>query len=178
MYNFSNFTEDLENIVHSADSYKNLINASSESMRKLLANNDLIDNNFISQLLEGSTDCTVYKSNSNGFVVQVFVWEGGAQTPIHDHDTWGIMGIYRNQLKVTEYALKPLEQPGTFYLDQTQTFIADPGAVCYLIPPDEEIHQIINPTETLSVSIHVYGKTIDEYNIYDPENDKIIHRVV
>jgi predicted metal-dependent enzyme (double-stranded beta helix superfamily) len=178
MFNFNNFAQELENIVSSADSYKSIIDASTDSMRKLLANNYLLDNTAISGFLDGSIECTVYKSEHNNFVVQVFVWEGGAGTPIHDHDTWGIMGVYQNQLKVTEYSLKSFEQSENFYLDQTQTFIADPGAVCYLIPPDEEIHQIMNPTDNLSVSIHVYGKSIDEYNIYDLENDKIIHVTV
>ncbi len=174
MFNFNNFVQELEGIVSSADSYKSIIDASSHSMRKLLANNYLLDDVFINGLLEGSEDCTIYKSDLNNFIVQVFVWEGWAQTPIHDHDTWGIMGIYRNQLKVTEYVLKQLDQHGSYHLDQTQTMVVEPGAVCYLIPPDEEIHQIVNPTDQLSVSIHVYGKTIEEYNIYDLENDKII----
>jgi predicted metal-dependent enzyme (double-stranded beta helix superfamily) len=178
MFDFNNFVQDLENIVSTADSYKTIIDASSDSMRKLLANDHLLDNNFITDLLHGKAEPTVYKSDDNNFIVQVFVWEGGCGTPIHDHDTWGIMGIYRNQLKVSEYTLKPLDQPDSYYLEKTQTYVADPGAVCYLIPPDEEIHQIVNPTDEVSVSIHVYGKTIDEYNIYDPENDKLIHRIV
>jgi len=178
MSDINKFVEELEQIVSTADCLKTIVDAGSASMQKLLGNSGLFEENYLNGLLTGHSESTVYYSDKNGFIVQIFAWEGGSQTPIHDHDTWGLMGVYRNQLKVTEYGLVAKEQPGEYALNQTDSYFAGPGSVCYLIPPHEEIHQIANPTGDLTVSIHVYGKRIDEYNIYDPENDQIIHVTV
>lgn len=172
MYTFSNFAGDLENIVDTSNSYQSLIDRGIEIMRKLIANPELIDKEQLVLINEGQIDNTVYKSEKNNFIVQIFTWYPHCETPIHDHNTWGLMGIYQNGLRVAEYNFKNNN------LTETQNYIAEQGDVCYLIPPDEEIHQISNTTDDMSISIHVYGKTIDEYNIYDLENGEIIHQVV
>lgn len=178
MFDFSNFAAELEEIVSSCNNNcREIVNRSSHSMRKLLANRSLINDEYIENIYNGSINQTVYKSEQNGFIVQVFPWENGSQTPIHDHNTWGIMGIYTNCLEVAEFSLYNTED-NVCDLQQSQKYLIEQGDVCYLLSPDEEIHKINNPTDKMSVSIHVYGKTIDEYNIYDMENGEIIHKVV
>lgn len=177
MYNFRNFAADLEQIVSSAHSNMDIIRLGAGALRNLLNNNNLFSNEYINGLLDGTEDATVYHSQDNNFIIQVFTWEKNSQTPIHDHETWGIMGIYHNQLQVSEYQLVETSRPGNYDLNETESYYADKGSVCYVLPPDEEIHKVMNPTENLSVSIHIYGKPIKEYNIYDPENDEIIRRV-
>ncbi len=178
MYDLSNFVQELEHFVTSAHSYREIIDAGANSMRNLLSNRELISNDFINGLLSGTERPLVYKSDKNKFIVQVFVWESGSETPVHDHDTWGLMGIYQNKLRVSEYDLKPIQNSGSFSLDETQNYIASEGDVCYVLPPHEEIHKISNNSGSLSISIHVYGKTIDEYNIYDLANGQVIHTTV
>lgn len=172
MYNFSNFCNDLENIVDYSDSYEMIINKSSSIMKQLLDNYELISNDLIDSIHNGETDNNIYKSNRNNFIVQIFTWSAGSETPVHDHDqTWALMGIYRNALRVAEFSFYNNE------IKEIQNYVAPQGGICYLVPPDE-IHHVSNPTEDLSVSIHVYGKYIGEYNIYDLENGEIKHQVV
>lgn len=172
MYNFSNFCSDLEKIIDNSDSYQTVINRGADIMRQLLNNKDLIHSDQIEAIHNGDLDHNVYKSDKNKFIVQIFTWSPGSETPIHDHDnTWALMGIYQNGLRVAEFSFNNND------LKETQNYFANEGGVCYLIPP-EEIHHVSNPTDELSVSIHVYGKNIDEYNIYDLENGKVIHQVV
>lgn len=177
MYSFAEFTGELDRIVPSSRSYEEIIDKSAPAMFRLISNKSLLSEEYIKDLLCGKANPTVYLSKNNRFIVQVFVWEGGASTPVHDHHTWGIMGIYRNMLKVTEYELTPFDRPGQYDISETDSFNASAGNVCSVIPPYNEIHQISNPTGNVSVSIHVYGKEIDEYNIYDLENNRIIHKI-
>lgn len=172
MYNFSNFNQDLEQIVDSSDNYQSLITRGIDVMHKLISNQELIDKDWLERIMDGQDSNTVYKSDKNKFVVQIFPWWPGSTTPVHDHETWGLMGIYQNSLKVAEYSYKNGESNPTV----TQDYIAKKGDVCYLIPPDEDIHQIENITNDISVSIHVYGKNIDQYNIYDLENSEILRQ--
>jgi predicted metal-dependent enzyme (double-stranded beta helix superfamily) len=43
-----------------------------------------------------------------------------------------------------------------------------PGSTSYLLPPYQEIHAIGNNTDRTTVSVHVYGRDIDEVNVFDP----------
>ncbi|MBC7475142.1 MAG: cysteine dioxygenase family protein [Candidatus Sericytochromatia bacterium] len=171
MYNFSNFVAELEEIVSKSSSDKEIIHHSSNSMKKLLSNHELIQDEHL------SGEPTIYKSADNGFIIQLFTWSPGCETPVHDHETWGIMGLYENSLKIAEYCFLPIDNNQT-ELREIQTYVAEKGDVCYIIQPDEDIHHISNPSDQRSISIHVYGKQIDEYNIYDLENNQVIHKVV
>lgn len=174
MYNFSNFNNDLEQIIDTSDSCQDVVNRGIKIMQQLISNQQLIDNDWLEQIMDGQVDNTVYRSDKNKFIVQIFPWFPGSNTPVHDHETWGLMGIYRNSLKVAEYTYDKNHN----VINQTNDYVAKQGDVCYLIPPDEETHQISNITNDISVSIHVYGKNIDEYNIYDLERNEVIRQVV
>ncbi len=52
----------------------------------------------------------VVRDERYGFTVVVLLWEPGACTPIHDHDTWCVFGLLDGRLEVTNYAV--LEAPG------------------------------------------------------------------
>ncbi|GIW23016.1 MAG: hypothetical protein KatS3mg068_2023 [Candidatus Sericytochromatia bacterium] len=172
MYSIKNFSNDLEDIVSSKSSYEEIIKETAYRMSFLLDNDFIFDNDFINKVRSNQINNTLYKSNINDFVIQVFTWEANVSTPIHDHFTWGLMGVYYNKLKVIEYSIKKIDN-GVYDLNETDTYIATEGDICYILPPNEEIHKISNPTNKLSISIHVYGKPIEEYNIYDLERNKI-----
>src|SRR6185295_178578 len=40
-----------------------------------------------------------------GFTVVVLLWEPGACTPIHDHDTWCVFGLLQGGLELTNYGV-------------------------------------------------------------------------
>ncbi|MFN8578376.1 MAG: cysteine dioxygenase family protein [Candidatus Sericytochromatia bacterium] len=172
MYHFSNFCSDLEYIVDTSSSYKELVTRGSAIMQKLVNTENLINSEQIHKISHGEMDNYVYRSEKNDFVVQIFTWWGHTETPVHDHGTWGLMGIYQNTLRVAEF--RYINQD----LKETESYIVKKGDVAYLIPPDEEIHHVSNINDEMSISIHVYGKDIKEYNIYDLENGEIIHQVV
>ena len=43
----------------------------------------------------------------------------------------------------------------------------------WVLPPDEEIHHIRNPTDRTALSLHVYGRDIRRCNIYHLESGRV-----
>jgi predicted metal-dependent enzyme (double-stranded beta helix superfamily) len=97
----------------------------------------------------------LYEDSSTGYIAVLMTWGPGARTPIHDHGTWGVFGVCRgsieftNFMRVDEGRVRPVAR-----------FVAGPGDVSYVIPPEQEIHQIHNPTARTAWSIHLYGRNI------------------
>lgn len=177
MYTFDDFSNDLENIIDNQKNYEHIIRESYEPMKKLLSNRTLISKNLIDDILAGKADNTVYTSSKNDFTIQIFPWEAHSSTPVHDHGTWGIIGVYYNELFISEYDMNQINH-SSYEINVNKEYLAKEGNLCYVLPPHDEIHKVGNQTDSLSISIHVYGKVIKEYNIYDLENGNIVHTVV
>ena len=98
--------------------------------------------------------------------VVALVWRPGQSTPIHDHVSWCVVGVYRGIEREIRYRLVD----GA--LERTTTIEAGPGHVEALIPPAENIHSVQAGGNDLTISIHVYGADIERlgssvYRIYD-----------
>ena len=112
----------------------------------------------------------LHRDPRNRYVCLSLVWMPGQGTPVHDHRCWGIMGILENQLEVVNYErLDDGSRPGYAELNETDGFDSCQGATCYILPPYQEIHRIGNRTDRPSISFHIYGRDIDEVNVFDLE---------
>ncbi len=166
-YSFDHFAAELEHVVPRFDDQRELVGRVVPAMQKLLSNQQLLNRDFVRALMDGHTDGRVYTSPVNRFFVQVFVWPPGCKTPIHDHNTWGVMGVYHNKLKVSEFAADYTYEPGRFDLELKDQYVADRGMISVLTCPDDEVHHIENPTEDYSYSIHVYGDELNDTHSFD-----------
>jgi predicted metal-dependent enzyme (double-stranded beta helix superfamily) len=90
------------------------------------------------------------------FTVVSFVWGPGQSTPIHDHCTWGLVGVLRGAELSTRYELHD-----TGLVPTGPAELLAQGCVDAVSPTLGDIHQVANARagET-SVSIHVYGGDI------------------
>jgi 3-mercaptopropionate dioxygenase len=87
--------------------------------------------------------------------VVALVWLPGQKTPIHDHVSWCVVGVYRGIERETHYRLvdgraKPVAE-----------FTAGPGHVEALVPPAENIHEVTAAGNGKTISIHIYGADIE-----------------
>ena len=73
----------------------------------------------------------------------------GAETPIHDHLAWGLVGLYRGTQDEEIYA----ERNGRLELVERRSL--DPGDFYVLIPPRDDIHRVRTTSAETSVSIHL-----------------------
>ena len=73
----------------------------------------------------------------------------GAQTPVHDHLAWGLVGLYQGTQDEEIYA----ERNGGLQLLESRSL--QPGDFYELIPPRDDIHRVRTTSTETSVSIHL-----------------------
>jgi predicted metal-dependent enzyme (double-stranded beta helix superfamily) len=91
------------------------------------------------------------------FSIVSFVWGPGQSTPIHDHRTWGLVGVLRGAELVEDWE----REPGGAMRRIGEPRRLEPGQVDMIRPGSREIHRVANGfADRASVSIHVYGGDI------------------
>jgi 3-mercaptopropionate dioxygenase len=72
-----------------------------------------------------------------------------AQTPVHDHLAWGLVGLYRGTQDEEIY----VQRDGALELVERRSLA--PGDFYALIPPRDDIHRVRTTSPETSVSIHL-----------------------
>ena len=86
------------------------------------------------------------------------VWLPGQRTPIHDHVSWCVVGVYRGVERETHYRL--VERGGRRRLEtvaRSKRRRSRRGARA----AGENIHSVAAAGTTKTISIHVYGADIE-----------------
>jgi predicted metal-dependent enzyme (double-stranded beta helix superfamily) len=73
----------------------------------------------------------------------------GAQTPVHDHLAWGLVGLYRGTQEEEIYV------HGEDGLELAARHALAPGDFYVLLPPRDDIHRVRTTSSETSVSIHL-----------------------
>ena len=73
----------------------------------------------------------------------------GAQTPVHDHLAWGLVGLYRGAQDEEIYA----QRNGDLEVVGQRSLV--PGDFYVLLPPRDDIHRVRTTSAETSVSIHL-----------------------
>ena len=89
----------------------------------------------------------------------------GAETPVHDHLAWGLVGLYRGTQDEEIYA----KRNGALELVERRAL--GPGDFYALIPPRDDIHRVRTTSTQTSVSIHLLTNDTGCVwrHSYDPE---------
>ncbi|HYZ03145.1 MAG TPA: hypothetical protein VFA92_16750 [Candidatus Binatia bacterium] len=98
-----------------------------------------------------------YASPDSSLLVYGVCFVHGRPTPVHDHVTWGLIGVYSGEQRTTRYWRRDAgETPGQCEVELREDAVLTHGAVYPLLPP-HDIHRIevVSPGEGLS--IHVLG---------------------
>jgi len=91
------------------------------------------------------------------FSVVSVVWAPSAETPVHDHRMWGLVGMLRGS--ETSQAFQRDPATGALVAGAVTTLV--PGDVEVLRPDAGDIHKATNArSDGGSISIHVYGGNI------------------
>jgi 3-mercaptopropionate dioxygenase len=91
----------------------------------------------------------LYRDEDGSLSLFSLVVPAGAQTPIHDHLAWGLVGLYRGTQDEEIYA----EREGGLELVERRSLV--PGDFYVLLPPREDIHRVRTTSAETSVSIHL-----------------------
>jgi predicted metal-dependent enzyme (double-stranded beta helix superfamily) len=136
------------------------------AVRSLIAFDDWLDDEFAEPDPVRYRQYLLYCDPQRRFSVVSFVWGPGQSTPIHDHTTWGVIGMLRGAEISEGFEI----QDGRPIASLQERL--EPGQVAAVSPTLGDIHRVRNAYEDrASVSIHVYGGDIGaiERHVYPPE---------
>jgi 3-mercaptopropionate dioxygenase len=91
--------------------------------------------------------------------IVALVWLPGQRTPMHDHVSWCVVGVYEGRELETRY--RAVEAEGRRYLEETGRVEARPGHVEAILPSGQDIHAVTAVGGEPTISIHVYGADIE-----------------
>jgi predicted metal-dependent enzyme (double-stranded beta helix superfamily) len=124
-------------------------------------------------------DIVLYRSPIQSFSVRAFIWEPGRRYPIHDHGSWGILGVHLNQITETKYRrLDDGNRRGYAKVEQYCETVIEPGNVTHVLPFNDGLHKMEAVGGKAAMSIHVYGRALRKGYIQQfDHHHNAVHRV-
>jgi predicted metal-dependent enzyme (double-stranded beta helix superfamily) len=97
------------------------------------------------------------------------VWNVGQRTPVHGHETWGVVGIYSGAEREHRYA-KPTAAKSGRPLTPAGEHVWERGQVTVCCTTDDDVHAVEAVGDEPTIGIHIYGADIGaiERRLYDP----------
>lgn len=140
---------------------KQRVEALRPAFGKLLASNDWLPKEYGEPDLKsgmggGIGQYALYRAEDGSLCIFSLVIPPGAQTPIHDHLAWGLIGVYRGVQDETVYRRTDDgsdESKATLEVARQQT--VKHGQFYTLLPPLDDIHYVKTVSDTPSISIHL-----------------------
>ena len=112
----------------------------------------------------------IYSAPDDTLSLYSLVWLPGQWTPVHDHGSWGVVGVVEGVLEERGYVrLSPDRNANEgIELARGGVVLLGPGAITSFVPNPDHIHVTGVPEErTRAVSLHLYGRMMSTFNIYD-----------
>lgn len=96
----------------------------------------------------------LYRAGDRSLSLFSLVVPAGAETPVHDHLAWGLVGLYRGTQDEEIYALDGAGGGGGG-LELVERRALVPGDFYELLPPRDDIHRVRTTSAETSVSLHL-----------------------
>ena len=98
----------------------------------------------------------LYRAEDGSLCLFSLVIPPGAETPVHDHLAWGMIGVYRGRQDETVYRrLDDGSDQSRATLEVARRQTVETGQFYALIPPIDDIHYVKTVSDVPSVSIHL-----------------------
>ena len=145
---------------HGADEPR-MLDEGEKLLHALVTHDDWLPEEFAAPSKESYRQYLLYCDPLERFSVVSFVWMPGHRTPIHNHTTWGLVGVMRGEELCEEFS-PSIQKVGSHKVK--------PGEIDRVSPRIGDIHVVSNPGSQTALSIHVYGANIGAVrrHVYDP----------
>ena len=148
------FVADVQAVIASAPSPSAASDQIRPRFQSLLADPDWLPERYRADAPDsgmggGIGQWLLYRADDGSLSLFSLVVPPGAQTPIHDHLAWGLVGLYRGTQDEEVYA----ERDGSLELLASRPLAE--GDLYALLPPREDIHRVRTTSDVTSVSIHL-----------------------
>jgi predicted metal-dependent enzyme (double-stranded beta helix superfamily) len=112
----------------------------------------------------------VHAATQGELSLYTLVWLPGQWTPVHDHGSWGVVGVLEGVLEERSYVrLFPDRRADEgIELVRGGVVLLGRGAVTSFVPNPDHIHVTGVPADRpRAVSLHLYGRMMSSFNTYD-----------
>lgn len=137
------------------------VEALKPAFAQLLASDGWLPDRFAqpdanSRMGDGIGQYALYRAEDGSLCLFSLVVPAGAETPVHDHLAWGIVGLYRGEQHETVYRrLDDGSDASKADLEISKEQPLKPGEFYPLLPPTDDIHYVKTTSPTASISIHL-----------------------
>ncbi len=98
----------------------------------------------------------LYRAKDGSLCLFSLVIPPGAETPVHDHLAWGLVGVYRGRQDETIYRrLDDGKDETRATLEVARRQRVEAGEFYALLPPIDDIHYVKTVSDVPSISIHL-----------------------
>jgi predicted metal-dependent enzyme (double-stranded beta helix superfamily) len=126
-------------------------------LRRALGGPGWTDPRYAATMEGGRRGFDYYRSAGGSLLVYGVLFRQGRPTPVHDHVTWGLIGVHSGEQRTARYRRRDDgSAPGRCSVELLADEVLTHGATYPLLPP-HDIHRIevLRPGDGLS--IHVLG---------------------
>jgi predicted metal-dependent enzyme (double-stranded beta helix superfamily) len=148
------FIAGVRRIVRAENNRKRVARAVAELLEPYLQVEELLTQDQMQPDAEKYRQHVLHVENDGSFSIAALVWLPGQETPIHDHVSWCVVGVYKGDEYETRYEL--CQEDGQTFLVEAGDGLSREGSVDMLVPPGD-IHKVTNGGSGMAVSIHIYG---------------------
>ncbi|HEX9464258.1 MAG TPA: cysteine dioxygenase family protein [Alphaproteobacteria bacterium] len=114
----------------------------------------------------------IHISPEHDLSLYTLVWLPGQWTPVHDHGSWGVVGVVEGMLEERAYMAMDGEitRDSGIRLKRGGMVLLPPGAVTTFVPNPDHIHKTgVAADRERVVSLHLYGRMMNSFHVYDVE---------
>jgi predicted metal-dependent enzyme (double-stranded beta helix superfamily) len=178
-YSLESFITECRDTINSGDCPADCVEAIIPSMYKLLTGDTsfLKPEHYVTDSDHYSRNA-IYIADNGNLSLYSIAWLPGQWTPIHDHGTWGVVGVFegileeRNFIRTDPGSQKQGDPDRGITLARGGSMWLTPGTVTSFVPNPDHIHITGNPdAEERVLSLHLYGRAMSGFHIYDREQE-------
>lgn len=160
------FIADITRLIEAAPDEAVLLEQGRALLAGLVAKDDWLPDAYAQPHPQHYQQYLLYADPLDRLSVVSFVWGPGQETPVHDHQVWGLVGVLRGAEVARNYVR---DEAGR--LTELPAERLEQGGVAAVSPTIGDIHRISNAyADRPSISIHVYGGNIGTIRrlVFDP----------
>lgn len=170
-YDVARFVDELRRITRDVADPRDIIARVRPLVRDLaLAKTWLEPGHYTCHPEQGFGAHLLHEEPDHTLAVLAAAWLPGRGAPPHDHGTWAVVaGVDGDETNVFWKRLDDGARPGYAEIVEHGEKVFGPGEVVTFLPAS--IHSVINRTDRVTVSLHVYGTHINytQRSQFDPE---------
>lgn len=165
------FAAECRRAVEGVDGAHDCVCRTAPLMRKLLAGRaDFLEPAHLRADPDRYARNAIYVPDDGRLSLFALVWNPGQWTPVHDHGTWGVVGVVSGVLEEQAYVPDGAASGRNEGIGMTPgaLILMAQGTVTTFVPNPDHIHRTGVPADgKRAVSLHLYGRTMNSFHVYD-----------